>query len=78
MNEASDYFSEYRNLRFKRSQILLRDHIFHELNVLLEREGLPDRILTNGLLTLSEIDDILKRLWSGNVRFDEVLATLRR
>jgi len=75
--ESSQYFMDYRTLRFRRAQVLLRTHIIDEINTLLEREGVTARIIIDGLVTTGMIDTMLTRLREGTATADEALNLLR-
>lgn len=74
---TTEYFFVARRLRFLRSQALIRGHILRELNALLERLGVPERIVMTGLPTPQAIDETLGRLERGEIGFKEALDTTR-
>ena len=76
--ESSQYFMDYRAIRFRRAQVLIRTHIINEVNTLLEREGITARIIVEGLTTTDMIDTMLSRLREGTATTDEALNLLRQ
>lgn len=76
--ESSEYFTAHRILRFRRAQILLRDHILDQMNTLLHREGIKVRIVVDGLPAAEEIDSMLTRLERGTATYADALALLKR
>jgi hypothetical protein len=79
-SKYSDFFSCYRLIRFRRNQLILRDHILNQLGDELTRIGsLYDTNFhieispTNVLPKVDELDDLKARLSTEEVSFSEVL-----
>lgn len=76
--EASAYFLDYRALRFRRAQVLLRGHIINEMNALIHREGIDTTIVTEELTSVEMIDAMLARIKEGTATSDDALYLLKR
>lgn len=76
--ESSAFFLDYRTLRFRRSQVLLREHIIKEVDALLQREGLRTRIVLEGLATAEMVEAMLTRFHDGTAAATDALDLLRK
>ena len=70
---TTEYFSFSRRLAFKRSQAELRDHVIAELNAFLERIGLKNRLVVEGLVSPREISEMMNKLQAGEVTVSEAM-----
>lgn len=78
LRESSQYFMDYRTLRFRRAQVLIRTHLINEINGLLRREGLANTIVLDGLATVETIDVLLGRLDETAALPADALEVLRQ
>jgi len=72
----SSFFPVYRSLKFKHSQVLLRDHVIDALQKLikfigkeLKQEG---NLVVEGLSTLSDIESTIKMWETGELKINEI------
>jgi hypothetical protein len=70
---TTEYFLFSRRLAFKRSQAEIRDHVIAELNGLLDRLEIPQRVVISGLRSAAEIERTLKQLGAGEISVSEAM-----
>jgi hypothetical protein len=79
--KMTEYYYVNRYLRFKRSQIELRDYILALTNDFLgglESHGIPRvRLAVEGLPSLSDIDLVSRELEAGKISFKETMDKVR-
>jgi hypothetical protein len=68
----TEYFEIYRRLRFLAALSVLRGHIIHSMNTLLNRLDIDCSISIEGLPTETEINEQIEKLNSGEIGFSEV------
>lgn len=66
---TTEFFCFYKQATFRWAQAVLREHIIAELNILLHRLGIECEIVVSGLPTTSEIQEIRRKLLTGELSF---------
>jgi hypothetical protein len=74
---TTEYFLFARRLQWQRSQALLREHLFDQLNRLLSRLAIPHRLVVSGLPTSSDIAATIEKLHAGEVDVADAMASSR-
>lgn len=76
----TEYYHFYRLLIFKKQVILIRNNILDELNASIEKAGksigFDCKIVTKGLKNPNDVDEIIKRLREGKIKFNEIVDFL--
>lgn len=70
--QQCEYFQTYKRTMFRRSQLILREHLIEELNGLLHMLGLNSTITVRGLPAAADLLHALERLRMGEIQFNEV------
>jgi hypothetical protein len=73
---TTEYFFIVRTLQFARSQALIREHIIHELNLLLRRLGVERTISVSGLPAAEAITATMERLERGETDFKSAMEVI--
>lgn len=80
-DKISEFYYFHRYLRFKKAQAQLRDYIFYKINEFLGglgSLGLPQTsFAVEGLVSVSNIEDLLKQLEEGKVSFEEIIKKVK-
>lgn len=77
LKHTTEYYYIVHNLQFLHSQALLREHILSEMNKLIARLGVDNKIMMSGLGTSTDIDEAIKKLEKGEIGFSEALKTAK-
>ncbi|QJP09353.1 hypothetical protein [Pseudomonas multiresinivorans] len=67
-----EYWRTYKRAMFKRSQILLREHLTKEVNCLFKMCGIKCMVAVRGLSGVSDVAESLEKLNSGEIDFRQV------
>jgi hypothetical protein len=70
---TTEYYYIVNRLQATRSQALLREHLFLDINRLLKRLGVKNSIKVEGLKTSQEISDSIEKLENGTISFSEAI-----
>ena len=73
---CTEYYTVYKEIRFKYAQAVLIKHIVSEINSLFKRIELDAVVNVFGKPSPSEIMQLEKDLWLGRIVFDEALDVL--
>ena len=73
---STEYFFIARQLEFHRSQALVREHEIDELNKLLSRLDVANKVVVSGLPTAADISIVMDRMQKGEIGFSEALAAV--
>jgi hypothetical protein len=69
---ATEYYFFERHLQWRRSQALVREHVFAEINRLLRRLGVTNQLTVRGLPSSVELSELRIRLRRGEADFARV------
>lgn len=69
--KCTEFYSFYKMLSFRYAQAVLREHIIHEINQLLDRLSVRCKLVVTGLPTAKEILQIRKDMQKGDISFTE-------
>lgn len=70
---TTEYYYIVNRLQATYSQALLREHVFAEINKLLQRLGVKNSVKIEGLSSSSELQKVIKKLEKGEIGFSEAL-----
>ena len=73
---TTEYYRLTRKMQFTYCQALLREHIIHEFNSMLKKEGIHNEIKIEGISTANDIKTMIYKLPRNKVNFNEVVKTL--
>lgn len=71
INHTTEYYYIVHNLKFLRSQAMLREHILSEINNLINRLGVDNKIMMSGVGVSTDIAEAIKKLDKGEIGFSE-------
>jgi len=74
LNYMTEYYLMNRIIRMKLSNVLLREHLIEEINLLFNRLKIDSIVIIKGLPSSYDIQEALNELQKGNVGVDEALA----
>lgn len=77
LKHTTEYYYIVHNLQFLRSQAMLREHILSEMNNLIQRLGIDNKIMMSGVGISSDIEEAIKKLDRGEIGFSEALKTAK-
>jgi hypothetical protein len=69
LQDITEYYYFFRDLRFEGALATLRRHVVHEINNLLRRLNVGATIQLSGLFTPEEISDVKRRIEQGALPF---------
>lgn len=77
LKHTTGYYYIVHNLQFLRSQAILREHILSEINDLIQRLGIDNKIMMSGVGVATDIEAAIKKLDKGEIGFSEALKTAK-
>lgn len=69
----TEYHSLARVLQWRRTQAVIREHVIADLNSLLERLGVEQRLVVSGLPIEKEITAALRRMQAGRISVSDAM-----
>ena len=71
---STEYFYIARRLQFYRAQALIRENTIAELNALLARLDVGNKIVLSGLPSAADISVLMERMHKGELSFSDAMA----
>ena len=75
-SKTTEFYNKYKQIKFRYSISILREHIIFELNNLFPRLGIEAKIKLENVITQNEYKEKLENFLKGKITYDEIMKFL--